>query len=74
MATQVKRQIKEEIKKQVLSNNNLMTEFANYLGIRVYNLPQALRRNIKATTQIDSIKFLSKLLNKTDDEILTQAD
>ena len=70
----IQRQIREEIKKHVLLNNNLMTEFANHLGIRVYNLPQALRRNTKATTQIDAIQFLSKLLNKSPDDILTRSD
>ena len=73
MASRKKPQIREEIKKLILSDNNLMVELANFLNIRVYNLPQALRRNAKTTIQIDTIQFLSKLLNKTGDEIFTDS-
>lgn len=63
-----------EVKQAILSDNQLMADYADAIGVSVFSLPKTFERNSKTLTQYDAVELLSKRLSKSVDEILTESE
>jgi len=64
------RKLKDDIKQAIRSENRLMADYADFIGVNIYSLPKLFERNSKVLTHHDAVKFLSQRLSKSVDEIL----
>jgi hypothetical protein len=63
--------LKQEVKTQILQDNQLAADYCDQMGVLILSLPQMLARNNKRLTHVDHVQWLSKRIGKTIDEILT---
>jgi hypothetical protein len=66
--------LRPEIKEALRTDNRLAADFCNAIGVSIISLPPMLYRNPKSLTQHDAVAWLSEHLNKTPDQILTEAN
>lgn len=66
--------LSKEVKQTILSDNQLMADYADKIGVSVFSLPKTFERNSKTLIQHDAVEFLSTRLSKSVDEILIDED
>ena len=66
--------LKQEIKDQILNDNQLAAAFCDAIKCKIISLPGLLSNDRKVITHVDAITWLCKRLGKTQDQILTEAN